>query len=89
MDTLSYAIDYWSEGEKQAYFLRHEGYLGAVGAFLKRQPKNWGRRNSLERVDQIDPPRPGVLEAGVSSEQGGAVIADDVGKADGAAKMTK
>ena len=36
------------KGEKQAYFLRHEGYLGAVGAFLKRQPKNWGRRNSFE-----------------------------------------
>ncbi|ETN38112.1 pantothenate kinase [Cyphellophora europaea CBS 101466] len=48
MNTLSYAIKFWSKGEKQAYFLRHEGYLGAVGAFLKRQPKNWGRRNSLE-----------------------------------------
>ena len=48
MNTLSYAIEFWSKGEKQAYFLRHEGYLGAVGAFLKRQPKNWGRRNSLE-----------------------------------------
>ncbi|KAN0072950.1 Fumble domain containing protein [Elaphomyces granulatus] len=39
---------FWSKGEKQAYFLRHKGYLGAVGAFLLRQPKNWGRRNSLE-----------------------------------------
>jgi type II pantothenate kinase len=48
MNTLSFAIKFWSKGEKQAYFLRHEGYLGAVGAFLKRQPKNWGRRNSLE-----------------------------------------
>jgi type II pantothenate kinase len=48
MNTLSYAIRFWSKGEKQAYFLRHEGYLGAVGAFLKRQPKNWGRRNSFE-----------------------------------------
>jgi type II pantothenate kinase len=48
MNTLSYAIKFWSKGEKQAYFLRHEGYLGAVGAFLKRQPKNWGRRNSIE-----------------------------------------
>ncbi|KAF7509308.1 hypothetical protein GJ744_008202 [Endocarpon pusillum] len=51
MNTLSYAIRFWSNGEKEAYFLRHEGYLGAVGAFLKRQPKNWGRRNSLEDVD--------------------------------------
>lgn len=48
MNTLSYAIKFWSKGEKQAYFLRHEGYLGSVGAFLKRQPRNWGRRNSLE-----------------------------------------
>ncbi|MCJ1285926.1 hypothetical protein MMC26_005268 [Xylographa opegraphella] len=48
MNTLAYAIRFWSEGEKKAYFLRHEGYLGAVGAFLKRQPRNWGRRNSFE-----------------------------------------
>ncbi|PGH33196.1 pantothenate kinase [[Emmonsia] crescens] len=48
MNTLSYAIRFWSNGEKQAYFLRHEGYLGAVGAFLKRKPETWGRRNSLE-----------------------------------------
>ncbi|KAI0401570.1 fumble-domain-containing protein [Xylaria palmicola] len=48
MNTLSYAIRFWSKGEKQAYFLRHEGYLGAVGAFLKRQPRNWGRRGSFE-----------------------------------------
>ncbi|KAJ5632819.1 Pantothenate kinase [Penicillium lividum] len=50
MNTLSYAIKFWSKGEKQAYFLRHEGYLGAVGAFIRRQPQNWGRRNSLDDV---------------------------------------
>ena len=48
MNTLSYAIKFWSNGEKKAYFLRHEGYLGAVGAFLKRQPRNWGRRGSFD-----------------------------------------
>ncbi|KAH7342372.1 fumble-domain-containing protein [Rhexocercosporidium sp. MPI-PUGE-AT-0058] len=53
MNTLSYAIKFWSGGEKKAYFLRHEGYLGAVGAFLKRQPRNWGRRGSFE--DDIPP----------------------------------
>lgn len=52
MNTLSYAIKFWSKGEKNAYFLRHEGYLGAVGAFLKRQPKNWGRRNSMEGISR-------------------------------------
>lgn len=51
MNTLSYAIKFWSKGTKQAYFLRHEGYLGAVGAFVKRQPVNWGRRGSVGASD--------------------------------------
>ena len=51
MNTLSYAIKFWSNGEKKAFFLRHEGYLGAVGAFLKHQPRNWGRRNSVEDIN--------------------------------------
>jgi len=56
INTLSYAIRFWSGGQKQAYFLRHEGYLGAVGAFLKRQPRNWGRKGSLceSAVDDDD-----------------------------------
>lgn len=53
MNTLSYAIKFWSRGAKQAYFLRHEGYLGAVGAFLKRQPRNWGRRGSFEELAAV------------------------------------
>lgn len=32
--TLSYALNFWSHGEMQSYFLRHEGYLGSVGAFV-------------------------------------------------------
>ena len=32
MNTLSYAIDFWSGGEMKALFLRHEGHLGATGA---------------------------------------------------------
>ena len=32
--TLSYAVNFWSKGEMQSYFLRHEGYLGSVGAFM-------------------------------------------------------
>lgn len=35
MNTLSYAIRFWSKNTYKAYFLRHEGYLGAAGAFLK------------------------------------------------------
>nr|CAD7409828.1 unnamed protein product [Timema poppensis] len=35
MHTISFSINYWSRGQVQALFLRHEGYLGAIGAFLK------------------------------------------------------
>lgn len=43
MNTLSYAINFWSKGTIKALFLRHEGYLGAVGAFMKHRSS---RRNS-------------------------------------------
>ncbi|RKP11423.1 pantothenate kinase, partial [Piptocephalis cylindrospora] len=36
MGTLSYAIKFWSKGKVQALFLRHEGYLGSMGAFLSQ-----------------------------------------------------
>lgn len=35
MHTVSFAINYWSRGQVQSLFLRHEGYLGAIGAFLE------------------------------------------------------
>lgn len=35
ISTLSYAIRFWSQGCRRAYFLRHEGYLGAVGAWVR------------------------------------------------------
>ena len=35
LHTISYAVNYWSKGQVSAYFLRHEGYLGAIGAFIK------------------------------------------------------
>lgn len=34
--TLSYAIRFWSKGTKRAFFLRHEGYLGALGAWIRQ-----------------------------------------------------
>ncbi|OEL19971.1 Pantothenate kinase 2, partial [Dichanthelium oligosanthes] len=34
MDTISFAVNFWSKGEAQAMFLRHEGFLGALGAFM-------------------------------------------------------
>ncbi|CAO2829265.1 unnamed protein product [Amaranthus hypochondriacus] len=33
MDTISVGVQFWSKGEKKAMFLRHEGFLGALGAF--------------------------------------------------------
>ncbi|KXZ50162.1 hypothetical protein GPECTOR_17g798 [Gonium pectorale] len=38
METISCAIRFWSKGEMAAMFLRHEGFLGAVGAFLTVHP---------------------------------------------------
>lgn len=38
METISFAIKFWSKGEMAALFLRHEGFLGAMGAFLKVHP---------------------------------------------------
>ncbi|CAH1736599.1 unnamed protein product [Aphis gossypii] len=35
MHTISFSIKFWSRGTVQSLFLRHEGYLGAIGAFLK------------------------------------------------------
>ena len=35
MGTISFAINFWSKGKMKAMFLRHEGFLGALGAFLK------------------------------------------------------
>lgn len=61
MNTLSYAIRFWSKGTKNAYFLRHEGYLGSVGAFLRRQPmRGWGRRYSSGEVDMELPRRSAI-----------------------------
>jgi type II pantothenate kinase len=34
---LAFAIDYWSKGKMEALFLEHEGYFGALGAFLLSQ----------------------------------------------------
>ncbi|KAJ1984765.1 hypothetical protein H4R34_000453 [Dimargaris verticillata] len=46
MHTLSYAIKFWSQGTMKALFLRHEGYLGAMGAYLKRTSRK-SRNNSF------------------------------------------
>ncbi|KAL6969448.1 Pantothenate kinase 2, mitochondrial [Sarracenia purpurea var. burkii] len=34
MDTIAVAVHFWSKGEAKAMFLRHDGFLGTLGAFL-------------------------------------------------------
>jgi len=34
MSRFSYALQFWSESKIQALFLRHDGYLGALGCML-------------------------------------------------------
>jgi type II pantothenate kinase len=36
MQMLAYAMEYWSQGQIKALFLRHEGYFGALGCLLTR-----------------------------------------------------
>ncbi|KAI8892948.1 fumble-domain-containing protein [Globomyces pollinis-pini] len=54
MNTLSYAISFWSKGKMKAQFLRHEGYLGAVGAFLRDPPSNTRLGSFSENFSHID-----------------------------------
>ena len=35
MKFLKHGISYWSQNQIECLFMRHEGYLGAIGAFLK------------------------------------------------------
>ncbi|WFC99710.1 pantothenate kinase [Malassezia yamatoensis] len=52
ISTLSYAIRFWSRGRRRAYFLRHEGYLGAVGAWVRHN----GNEPSFEPTTQKTSP---------------------------------
>lgn len=42
MDTISVAVHFWSKGEAEAMFLRHEGFLGALGAFVSHESHSLG-----------------------------------------------
>mmetsp|Transcript_12706 Transcript_12706/g.27045 ORF Transcript_12706/g.27045 Transcript_12706/m.27045 type:complete len:668 (+) Transcript_12706:37-2040(+) len=50
---LAYSIDYWSQGKMEAQFLEHEGYFGALGAFLLNQGIE---HDSLNRKGNINAP---------------------------------
>lgn len=58
MDTISVAVDFWSKGEAKAMFLRHEGFLGALGAFMNYQlveefPNLMGEKNSNPIMEEL------------------------------------
>ncbi|XP_065055956.1 4'-phosphopantetheine phosphatase-like [Rhopilema esculentum] len=40
MHSISFAVNFFSKGGQKALFLRHEGYLGAVGAFVTGAMEN-------------------------------------------------
>ncbi|KAI9207464.1 fumble-domain-containing protein [Polychytrium aggregatum] len=64
MNTLSYAINFWSKGKIKALFLRHEGYLGAVGAFLRHMPGRQARLGSFtENFSHVEQPTQAALAA--------------------------
>lgn len=66
MHTISFAINYWSRGAVQALFLRHEGYLGAIGAFLlgaeecDTEKYSWGENYAGSSGLQSPLPHPAV-----------------------------
>ncbi|CEP10507.1 hypothetical protein [Parasitella parasitica] len=69
MNTLSYAINFWSNGDMKALFLRHEGHLGATGAFLKhsvirraRHSFSFSENNFIPQVNPDPKNVFGVLE---------------------------
>ncbi|XVE92406.1 hypothetical protein REPUB_Repub01dG0094500 [Reevesia pubescens] len=40
MDTISVAVHFWSKGEAKAMFLQHEGFIGALGAFMRYEKQS-------------------------------------------------
>ncbi|KAL8534191.1 hypothetical protein ACS0TY_010261 [Phlomoides rotata] len=51
MDTISVAVHFWSKGDAKALFLRHEGFLGALGAFMNYE-KNANTDDNQHFIEQ-------------------------------------
>lgn len=57
--TLAYAINFWSKGAMEARFCKHEGYLGALGAFLRNaEITNVHGEAFASAARSAGPPRP-------------------------------
>ncbi|KAJ1860635.1 hypothetical protein LPJ73_001298 [Coemansia sp. RSA 2703] len=81
MHTLSYAIDFWSRGQMRALFLRHEGFLGATGAFFAdaapatRTPASRRRHSFTENFSVAQEQRAHVAALGALDRQPAALVA--------------
>ncbi|KAH9708887.1 Pantothenate kinase 2 [Citrus sinensis] len=53
MDTISVAVSFWSKGDAKAMFLRHEGFLGALGAFVSYENHGLGGLKTHQSVQQF------------------------------------
>ncbi len=61
---LSYAINFWSKGKMEALFLEHEGYFGALGAYLLHNNiSHPHKNNSVKDSPTKDEKRPGFLNS--------------------------
>ncbi|GJN00621.1 hypothetical protein PR202_ga17817 [Eleusine coracana subsp. coracana] len=54
MENISYAINFWSQSQMQAVFLRHEGYLGALGALMSYGDPS-GENHTIEEPTEKEP----------------------------------
>lgn len=79
ISTLSYAIRFWSKGTMRACFLRHEGFLGAMGAWIKNVEPIHGGANGVNGVHGVNgsttptgPPPAAPAPAVINSVNGGS-----------------
>ncbi|KAL6062256.1 Fumble-domain-containing protein [Balamuthia mandrillaris] len=85
MSKISFGINFWSKGSMKALFLLHEGYLGAVGAFLKHEehetvfgvtsPTHLRRRTSTLRPQPAEDESPTAEQHRGEGDKEGHVVA--------------
>mmetsp|Transcript_11124 Transcript_11124/g.16061 ORF Transcript_11124/g.16061 Transcript_11124/m.16061 type:complete len:491 (-) Transcript_11124:61-1533(-) len=54
---ISFAVRFWSNGETQAFFLQHDGFLGVIGAFLGNDDYDFVNetlRDSQDGTEKLD-----------------------------------
>ena len=76
MNVISYAIHFWSKGEMDALFLRHEGFLGVMGAFLKGRPLALPTDSFPDNLTDAAGGHRGAVDAGGAA--GGARASDQL-----------